>query len=76
VGTTDRHRWLVLAICCSSLFVVGLDNTIVNVALPTIHTDLGASVSQLQWVVDGYAAALGDLEAPAAPLSRPVPAAS
>jgi EmrB/QacA subfamily drug resistance transporter len=61
MGTTDRHRWLVLAICCSSLFVVGLDNTIVNVALPTIHTDLHASVSQLQWVVDAYTLVVASL---------------
>jgi EmrB/QacA subfamily drug resistance transporter len=61
VGATDRHRWLVLAICCSSLFVVGLDNTIVNVALPTIHTDLDASVSQLQWVVDAYTLVVASL---------------
>src|SRR5690242_4823412 len=57
----DRHRWLVLAICCSSLFVVSLDNTIVNVALPTIHRDLGASVSQLQWVVDAYTLVVASL---------------
>jgi EmrB/QacA subfamily drug resistance transporter len=57
----DRHRWLVLAICCISLFVVGLDNTIVNVALPTIRTDLHASVSQLQWTVDAYTLVVASL---------------
>jgi EmrB/QacA subfamily drug resistance transporter len=57
----DRHRWLVLAICCSSLFLVGLDATIVNVALPTIRTDLNASVSELQWVVDAYTLVLASL---------------
>ncbi len=61
MGATDRHRWLVLAICCSSLFVVGLDNTIVNVALPTIQTDLDARVSQLQWVVDAYTLVVASL---------------
>ena len=45
---------LVLAICCLSLFMVGIDNTIVNVALPAIKTDLHASVSGLQWIVDAY----------------------
>jgi hypothetical protein len=45
---TRRHRLLVLAICCSSLFIVGLDNTIVNLALPAIEDDLGSSVSGLQ----------------------------
>jgi EmrB/QacA subfamily drug resistance transporter len=60
-GRRDRHRWLVLAICCMSLFVVGLDNTIVNVALPTIRTDLHASVSQLQWTVDAYTLVVASL---------------
>jgi EmrB/QacA subfamily drug resistance transporter len=56
-----RHRWLVLAICTMSLFLVGLDATIVNVALPTIRTDLDASVSELQWVVDAYALVVASL---------------
>src|SRR3954465_12881477 len=43
-----------LAICCMSILLVSLDNTIVNVALPTIHRDLGESLSQLQWIVDAY----------------------
>src|ERR671933_2696682 len=57
----DRHRYLVLAICCMSLFIVGLDNTIVNVALPAIRTDLHASVSALQWIVDAYTLVLASL---------------
>ena len=56
-----RHRWLVLAICTMSLFLVGLDVTIVNIALPAIRTDLDASVSQLQWVVDAYAIVVASL---------------
>jgi EmrB/QacA subfamily drug resistance transporter len=51
---SHRRRMLVLAICCLSLFMVGIDNTIVNVALPAIKTDLHASVSGLQWTVDAY----------------------
>jgi EmrB/QacA subfamily drug resistance transporter len=51
----------VLAICCMSIFVVSLDNTIVNVALPSIRDDLGASVSQLQWTVDAYTVVLASL---------------
>jgi EmrB/QacA subfamily drug resistance transporter len=51
---SHRRRMLVLAICCLSLFMVGVDNTIVNVALPAIKTDLHASVSGLQWTVDAY----------------------
>jgi EmrB/QacA subfamily drug resistance transporter len=49
-----RRRMLVLAICCMSLFIVGLDATIVNVALPSIGRELHASVSGLQWTVDAY----------------------
>lgn len=49
-----RRRQSILAICCMSLFIVGLDVTIVNVALPTISTDLHAPISGLQWIMDGY----------------------
>ena len=48
------RRLLVLAVCCSSLFIVGLDSTIVNIALPAIQRDLHAPVSGLQWTVDAY----------------------
>ena len=50
----DRRRWLVLAVLCASVLVVVLDGTIVNVALPTLATELGATTSQLQWIVDAY----------------------
>src|SRR5215469_14804493 len=53
-----RRRLLVLVICASSLFIVGLDSTIVNIALPAIGRDLHASVAGLQWTVDGYALVL------------------
>jgi EmrB/QacA subfamily drug resistance transporter len=49
-----RRRFLVLAICCASMIVVVMDISIVNVALPTIRSDLHASVSGLQWTVDAY----------------------
>ncbi|WP_072803283.1 MFS transporter [Rhodococcoides yunnanense] len=58
---TTRHRYLVLAICCMSLFLVSIDNTIVNVALPSIRTDLNASVSGLQWIIDAYTLVLASL---------------
>ena len=58
---TRRRRLLVLAICCSSLFIVGLDNTIVNLALPAIRRDLGSSLSGLQWVIDAYTVVLAGL---------------
>ena len=44
-----------------SLFIVGLDNTIVNIALPSLRTDLGASVSGLQWTIDAYTLVLASL---------------
>ncbi len=52
---------LILAICCTSLFMVGLDTTIVNVALPSIGRDLHAGVSGLQWVIDAYILVLASL---------------
>jgi EmrB/QacA subfamily drug resistance transporter len=48
------RRWWTLAVMCLSLMVIGVDNTILNVALPTLVRDLGASTSQLQWIVDAY----------------------
>jgi EmrB/QacA subfamily drug resistance transporter len=56
-----RRRGLILAICCMSLFIVGIDNTIVNVALPSIQRDLHASVSGLQWIIDAYTLVLASL---------------
>ncbi|MFN8040482.1 MAG: MFS transporter [Acidimicrobiales bacterium] len=50
----DRRRWGVLAVLCLSVFLIVVDNTIVNVALPTLVRDLGATTSQLQWIVDAY----------------------
>ncbi|WP_349632152.1 MFS transporter [Acidithrix sp. C25] len=51
----------VLAICSMSLFIVGIDNTIINVALPSMGRDLRASVSGLQWTVDAYTLVLASL---------------
>ena len=48
------RRWQALIVLALSLLVVSLDNTILNVALPTIREDLEASSSQLQWIVDSY----------------------
>jgi EmrB/QacA subfamily drug resistance transporter len=56
-----RGRLRVLAICCMSLLIVGLDVTIVNVALPSIRTDFDASVSELQWTIDAYTLVLASL---------------
>ncbi|WP_263354718.1 DHA2 family efflux MFS transporter permease subunit [Acidicapsa acidisoli] len=48
------HRNLILAICCTSLLIVGMDVTIVNVALPSIQKDLHAHLAGLQWILDAY----------------------
>ncbi|MFE3784781.1 MFS transporter [Amycolatopsis sp. NPDC059090] len=59
---SGRHREaIVLTVCCSSLFIVGLDNTVVNLALPAIHRDLDAAVSELQWIFDAYMLAVASL---------------
>src|SRR5438309_6031797 len=55
------RRLLVLAICSLSLLIVGLDTTIVNVALPAIHRSLHASLSGLQWTIDAYTLVLASL---------------
>src|SRR6185436_19858011 len=49
-----RLRWWVLAVLCLSLLVIIVDNSILNVALPHLQTDLDATFSQLQWMVDSY----------------------
>jgi EmrB/QacA subfamily drug resistance transporter len=50
----SSSRWVALGVLCTSLLVIVVDNTIVNVALPTLVRELGADVSELQWVVDAY----------------------
>src|SRR5260370_16212714 len=50
----QERRWLILIVLCFSLIVIVLDNSILNVALPTIVNSLHASNSQLQWMVDSY----------------------
>src|SRR6202035_989409 len=49
-----QRRWLTLLVLCVSLMVIGLDNTILNVALPTLGRPLHASTSQLQVIVHAY----------------------
>jgi len=51
----------ILAVCCMSLLIVAMDNTIVNVALPSIRRDLHASISGLQWTIDAYVLVLASL---------------
>jgi EmrB/QacA subfamily drug resistance transporter len=54
-------RWLALSVLCVSILMVNLDNTVLNVALPTLVRDLNATSSQLQWIVDAYALVFGGL---------------
>jgi EmrB/QacA subfamily drug resistance transporter len=61
----DPRRWKALAVCLVGGFMVLLDVSIVNVALPSIRTGLSASQSELQWVVSGYALTFGLLLVPA-----------
>src|SRR3990172_9101387 len=49
-----EKRWWALGVLILSLFVISLDNTIMNVTLPTLVRELGASATQLQWIVDAY----------------------
>jgi DHA2 family multidrug resistance protein-like MFS transporter len=52
--TAYRRRWWILVVLALSVFLVVVDNTIVNVALPTLSRDLNASTTDLQWIVDAY----------------------
>ena len=60
-GVDDRNRWLALLVLCAGQLMVILDQTIVNVALPSIQGDLGFSQSDLAWVVNVYLIAFGGL---------------
>ena len=57
-GHATVHRWWTLSAVCLGTFMLLLDITIVNVALPDIQKELGSSFSDLQWVVDAYALTL------------------
>ena len=56
------RKWLTLGAVCTGVFMLLLDITIVNVALPDIQRDLDASLSDLQWVIDAYALTLAALQ--------------
>ena len=53
--TVQKRRWWILAILSLSVFLVVVDNLIINVAIPTLARELGATTSGLQWIVDSYA---------------------
>src|SRR5438105_4134649 len=58
---TDRSRWIALYVLCVGMLMIVLDGTVVNVALPSIQSDLGFSQSSLAWVVNAYLIAFGGL---------------
>ncbi len=60
-GENAREKVIVLLTMCFALAMAMLDNTVVNIALPTIQRELGATVSDLQWIVDGYVLAFASL---------------
>ena len=49
-----RRRWWTLGVLSTSLLIIGLDNTILNVAIPTLQREFSASATSLQWMVDAY----------------------
>src|ERR671914_2841508 len=53
--TSEHRKWWTLGAVAFGLFMIMLDNTVVNVALPSIQRDLGVGLSELQWIVTGYA---------------------
>src|SRR5207237_6748256 len=57
----ENRKWWTLAAVSFGLFMIMLDNTIVNVALPSIQSSLGLKVSELEWIVTGYALTFGAL---------------
>ena len=58
---SDRSRWIALVVLCVGMLMIVLDQTIVNVALPSIQRDLKFSTSSLAWVVNAYLIAFGGL---------------
>lgn len=67
----DPRRWRILGVLCLSLFVVMVDNTILNVAIPSLLKDLDATTSDVQWVIDAYSLVFAGLLITAA-ARRPV----
>src|SRR5919106_4114429 len=59
--TPETRKWWTLAAVAVGLFMIMLDNTVVNVALPSIREDFGISISELEWVFNGYALTFGVL---------------
>src|SRR5436305_3342036 len=60
-NTTQKNRWIALYVLCAGMLMIVLDVTVVNVALPSIQSDLRFSQSSLAWVVNAYLIAFGGL---------------
>jgi DHA2 family multidrug resistance protein-like MFS transporter len=56
-----RHRWLILVVLASSLLLIAMDATVLNVALPTLAADLRPGATELLWIVDAYGLVLAGL---------------
>ncbi len=54
LAASAKRRWTILATVCLAAFAINIDTTIVNVALPSLTRELGASTRDLQWIVDAY----------------------
>ncbi len=60
-SSVHDQRWVILAVLCLSLFISVLDDTIMNVTLPSLVRQLGATTSQLKWIVDAFAVVFAGL---------------
>src|SRR5690242_11895097 len=65
-----KRRWWILGVLCTSLLVVMLGNTSLNIVLPTLSRDLGSSLSEQQWMVDAYSLVFAGLLFTAATLGE------
>ncbi|MFC3741004.1 MFS transporter [Paractinoplanes deccanensis] len=54
MGDRNPRRWLILGVLCLSLLVVVIDNMVLNIAIPSLIRDLGASSADIQWIIDAY----------------------
>ena len=68
-SASSGHPTAALAVICLSVFVISVDATIVNVALPTLSRELNANTAQLQWIVDAYTLVMSGLLLSAGSLS-------
>lgn len=57
----DPRRWWILAVLCLALLVLGIDNTVLNLAIPSLNQEMGATPSDIQWIIDAYVLAFAGL---------------